>query len=279
MLVGVPQWLAEITLLRFCNRMHLVYQWTGTLYTVWGFTVLMRHPGLLNRLEAIVYPLAYGAFCMLLINKDQWQYMQFQFLGREIGGLLVLLSILAFVSALMLAAFRKRWLLSALLILIMVICGATVNPVERGIGAVTNHPISAAVSEISAQEPESCWLCTDSSFLLSNYLMANGARVLDASNFYPDREKWAIIDPDGLYEEATNRYVNYYVVLTEGENSVELTYDDLITLRLNPDTLGELGIRYLLSPHDYTELLTRYGIACEYVTGQDGNGIYRLSYD
>lgn len=29
---------------------------------------------------------------------------------------------------------------------------------------------------------------------------------------------------------------------------------------------------------DYTELLSRYGIACFYVTGQDAYGIYRLNY-
>lgn len=278
MLVGIPQWLAEFTLLRFCNRINLVYQWTATLYTVWGFSVLLRFPALLGKWEKLLYPLSYGAFYVLLINDALRQYMQIQISGIGVGRLLILLSVLAFTLILLLVAFQKKRLLSALLILLMFFCGGTVNPVERGIGALTNHPVSAAVSEIATQEPESCWLCADSMFFLPDFLMANGARVLNAMSFYPDREKWAIIDPDGLYEEATNRYAHQSVELTEGESAVELLYPDSIKLCLNPDMLKTLGIRYLFTPVDHTELLARYGIACKYVTGQDGYGIYRLDY-
>ena len=279
MLVGIPQWLAELTMLRFCNRMHLIYQWTGTLYTVWGFSVLLRYPNLMSKREKLMYPLAYGAFYVLLINDALRQYLQYQISGIDIGRVLIPLSVLVFVLILLLAAFQKKRLLSALLILLMFFCGATVNPVERGTGAVTNHPVSAAVAEIAAREPDSRWLCTDSIFILSNFLMANGARVLDATNFYPDQEKWAVIDPDGLYEEATNRYANESAEFTFGESVVEILHPDSIKLRLNPDTLKALGIRYLFTPVDHTELLARYGIDSEYVTGQDGYGIYRLQYE
>ena len=39
-----------------------------------------------------------------------------------------------------------------------------------------------------------------------------------------------------------------------------------------------LDIRYLFTTADHTELLARYGIACEYVAGQDGYRVYRLIY-
>ncbi|MCR5576083.1 MAG: hypothetical protein K6F56_03650 [Oscillospiraceae bacterium] len=279
MLAGIPQWLAELTMLRFCNRMSGVYQWTGALFSVWGFSVLLRRPKLLSKAEKLLLPPAYGACCALLISDDLRQYLHFRLYGMEIGGLLILLSVLAFLLILLCAEFQRKRLFSALLILLMVFCGGTVNPVERGIGAVVNHPVSAAVSGIAAQEPESLWLCTDSEFILSNFLMANGARVLDATNFYPDREKWAVIDPDGLYGEVTNRYANQCAELTEGDNAVELRNPDYIRLRLNPDTLRALNIRYLFTPVDHSELLEKYGINCEYVTGQDGFGIYRLRYD
>lgn len=40
-----------------------------------------------------------------------------------------------------------------------------------------------------------------------------------------------------------------------------------------------MKIRYLFTPVDHTSLLARYGIAYEYVAGQDGHGIWRLSYE
>lgn len=279
MLVGIPRWLAELTMLRFCNRMNLVYQWTAMSYTAWGFSVLLLHPALLNRREKILYPIAYGAFYVLLISDNLRKYMQFQISGIEVGRLLILLSVLAFTTILLLAVFQKKRLLSALVILLMFFCGGTVNPVERGISAVINHPVCARVSEIATQEPESRWLCTESDYFLPNFLIANGVRVLDATNFYPDQEKWAVIDPDGLYKEATNRYANQCAELTEGDNEVVILLADFIRLRLNPETLKALNIRYLFTPVDHTYLLARYGIDCQYVTGQDGYGIYRLSYD
>ena len=174
--------------------------------------------------------------------------------------------------------FQKKRLFSALLILLMFFCGATVNPLERGIGAIMNHPVSAAVSETVAREPDSRWICTDCPFYLSNFPLGIGAKVLDATNSYPDTAKWEILDPLNRYGELTNRYANQSAELTEGASSVELLDLDSIKLCLNPASLTELDIRYLFTPVDHTELLARYGIACNYVTGQDGYGIWRLDY-
>ena len=128
------------------------------------------------------------------------------------------------------------------------------------------------------REPEERWMTLDCPNWLTNFVLANGAKVLDAANFYPDVDKWAILDPAGQYGEFTNRYANEYAELTEGENTVELLGGDYIKILLNPTSLKELRINYLFSPMDYTDLLSDYGIACSYVTGQDGYGIYRLDY-
>ena len=280
LLMGFPKWLAEITLLRFCNRMHEVYGWVAVLFTVWGLSVLARRPALLRPWARLLLPLLCGAASLLVTDQPRREYFA-QFVFREIplGTLLTGLTLAGIICILYFALFRRRSLMSAALILAMLFCGATVNPIERGIGAVTNHPISAAVSEIAGREPESRWLCTNTSFILSNYLMANGAKVLNATNFYPDVEKWSVLDPDGQYAEITNRYANQSAVFTEEETSAESPSPDHVRLRLNPESLKDLGIDYLLSPVDHTELLNRYGIGCEYVTGQDGYGIYRITYD
>lgn len=280
MIIGIPKWMGEVTLLRFCNRMHEVYGWVATLFTIWGFSVLARQPDCLNIREKVLWPLAYGILWLALVNDELRRYFsQFFFSRFEIGGLLPVLAAIACTTILYLAVFQKHRLMSALTILLMLFCGATVNPIEQGIGAVTNHPVSAAISEIAEQEPEGRWICTDSPIILSNYVMANGAKVLNATNFYPDREKWALLDPENRFEDQTNRYANESAELTEKETSVELVSPDHLRLRLNPESLKELKIRYLFTPVDYSDLLAEYGISSEYVTGQDGYAIYSLGYE
>ncbi len=281
MLMGFPMWLSEITLLHFCNRMNQVYGWVAVLFTVWGMDVLLRHPDLLSRRAKLLLPPVYGAVSLLTLNQQRLDYLSnFVFHGISLGSVLIVLLLAAVLCTLYFAVFQREKLLSAALILAVLFGGATVNPVMRGIGPVTNHPISKAVAELAEAEPESRWICTDvgTFFMLSNYVSANGAVCLTATNFYPDPEKWAILDPDGKYEELTNRYANECAQLTEGETAVEMVYPDQIKLLLNPESLKKLDIRYLFSSVDYTEMLSKYGIGCTRVTGQDKYSIYRLEY-
>ena len=278
LVVGIPRSVGDITLLRFCNRMNLVYGWTAVLFTVWGFSALLQHPNMLRTAEKVVYPLAYVAIALMLIDANARDYFaQLQVAGTNVGWFALLLALLGIAVVLISAFFKQQYVLGGAFALLLVVAGATVNPIEQGSSAITNHPMSASITDIASKEPESRWLCTDCVFFLSNYVAANGARTIDATNFYPDTEKWRIVDPAGSYDELTNRYANECATLTKGENSIELIGPDYIKLYLNPETLKQLGVRYLFSPTDYTQFLLRYGIACERISGQDGYSIYRLS--
>lgn len=279
MSIGFPQWLADITLLRFCNRMYAVYGWIATLFTIWGLDVLMQNPNLLSQKVKFFLPPLYGCICLLTLDEPRMKFFSsFTFQGIPLHKFLIFLTVLGIVCTLYFAIFQKNRLLIASVTLAMLFCGATVNPLMRGIDPVVDHPISKTVAQIAETEPESRWLCTDSVFIIPNFLMANGAKVLNATNFYPDFEKWAILDSSKQYEDIYNRYANQCTELTEDDNSVELLHPDSIKILINPETLKVLGIRYLFSSIDHTELLSKYGITCAYVTGHDGYGIYRLEY-
>ena len=38
--------------------------------------------------------------------------------------------------------------------------------------------------------------------------MLNGGKTVNGTNFYPDKKKWEIIDPKGIYNEKYNRYAH-----------------------------------------------------------------------
>ena len=47
MFTGIPVWLAKISMMRFCNRIHGVYGWVAALFTIWGFSLLSKNNDLL----------------------------------------------------------------------------------------------------------------------------------------------------------------------------------------------------------------------------------------
>lgn len=281
MCVGIPLFLSKITFLNYCNRMKGVYGWLAALDTVWGIYILAKYPDILKRWQKLLYPIVYGGICFLLPDGNAKGYFEsFGTIGPiPIGAVLMVGEIFLFALILAAAFWGKRRLTGWGLAFVMVFAGASVNPVEHGIGALTDHPISQKILEIAEQEPDSLWLCTDCVFFLSNYVMANGARVLDATNFYPDTTKWAIVDPDGIYEDDTNRYANQSASLSDGtQNIVELANADHVRFILTPETLKKLGVRYLFSTVDYSQLLNAHGISCDLAAEQDGYGIYLLNY-
>lgn len=279
MFVGIPVWLAKISMMRFCNRIQGVYGWVATLFTVWGFSLLSKNNDLLSKREKILWPVAYGVFSLLLLNDNLHTYFaQFVFKKYSIGTFLPILSSIAFTIILLLAVKQQRRLMCSLMVIMMLFAGGTVNPIERGIGAVLNHPISKKISEISKNEPDSLWICAESVFIISNFAIANGAKVLSATNFYPDLKKWEIIDPDGAYNEIFNRYANIDVDIIEGKNSIQLKNVDYIKINLNPETIKKLNIKYVITTIDHTELFKKYAINCEELLEQDGYRIYLLTY-
>lgn len=282
MIAGIPVTVAKFTLLKYCNRMKGVYGWLAALYTIWGFSILAKYPDLLKRWQKILFPFLYGGICAGIQDSNTVEY--FTSIHHRafypIGTVYYSAIILLLVGILLAAFFGRKRLTACGLALVMFTAGATVNPIEHGTDALTNHPISQYISEIAEQEPEALWLCTDCTCIMPNFMMANGARVLNATNFYPDEAKWKIIDPENVYETYTNRYANQSASLADSEQTeVELISPDYIHYTLSPETLRALGIRYLLSSADYRELLNSHNIQCRRVSGQDGYEIYRLSYD
>lgn len=271
MCIGFPEWLAKLTLFKYINRMKMVYGWTATIFSCWGLYVLSRHHDVLKLWEKIVYPAIYILIYIYIYHTNGIirEYLPPKYFAAELIMFFVLL---------VFGTFAKRQLLCYMTAAMMLFCGATVNPVSRGIDAITNHPVYSIINDIAEREPEAKWLNLDSSFVVSNYIMACGAKCLDATQFLPDNEKWEVIDPDNRYEFEANRYSNQTACLTDGENSVELTSPDHIIINLNPDTVKCLGVTYIVSTFDYSTLLNSYGIIAEQIFEQDAYMVYHLDY-
>ena len=159
----------------------------------------------------------------------------------------------------------------------MVFAGGFVNPLCRGISPITNHPLSDTLQEIREEDPEARFLCVDDSWPITEFLLANGVKTINATNFYPAGD-YEIIDEKKEFTDAYNRYCHESIQLYEGDLSIEVLHTDSILIHMNPEHLKKLEIDYLLSGDDVSALLEKYGIDSTVLLEQDGRRLYKLIY-
>jgi len=130
--------------------------------------------------------------------------------------------------------------------------GMTVNPVQQGAGIVADNDLVELVNQINADNPADGQDVTivDGEWYYANLLAANGIETLNSTNAYPNFKTWKIIDPEGKYEEAYNRYAHVTVELVEDSSYFELKQPDLIKLYLSVSDLSKLNVKYVVSQRD-----------------------------
>ena len=270
MCIGFTELQAKLTLFSFNNRMQISYGFTSTVFTVWGMYCLWKYPDILTKKEKVVYPLLFLLFYATLITPELRTYV-------GLKAILVEIVIFALLFFLLIGAYRKTFMCTMAAVMLM--AGGTVNPVNLGAGAITDHPVSEAVAKISESDPDSVWMTLgDRSFVIANFVAANGGRVLNGTNFYPDFDKWVILDPTGENSDVYNRYANQDAYLTDEPTFAESPHVDSVKLNINASDLKKLGVNTLLSHQDGTDrYLEKAGIEFKKYDIQDGFSIYRLS--
>lgn len=272
MIIGFPVWLAKVTLFSYVNRMPLVYGYTATLFTLWTMSVLIKYPLKTKLWINLVYTFGFGVIYLhaASLYDDQLAVSHQAYLAWAV----------VFVLAFLLMTTRRRRLVTALMIMITAISGMTVNPIAHGTDGVTEYKIVEAAEKLNKKK-DGYWLTVnDEGGILQNILLANGSKVLNAVNFYPDYGKWKAVDPKGKYDDAYNRYAHQSVVLTDKKTSVKTLTPDSILVSLNYQDLKKWHVTYLASKSEISEKLTEYGYQYkETYHDRLGYRIYQLEYD
>lgn len=164
---------------------------------------------------------------------------------------------------------------------ISIITGATVNPIQKGISVLTDKPLAKEVKSIVSNDKENnLWITDNTVFYMPNYLLASGAKVLNSTNIYPNFELFkTVLGEDAQKQENRqiyNRYAHLTMEITNNENKVELIYQDSIKLKLTPEKVKELGIKYIVSTRDVEEFDTQK-VDFEEIYSQQGVSIFRVN--
>lgn len=237
MLVGFPELLAKITFFSYINRMDLAYGFMAVLFTVWGMSMIWKKE-IVSKKQILISLAVYVGLNVCFVGERELGYLEWWQYGVIIAGLAVL-------SYLMLSSYKKVFIIG--MISLVCISSVTINPIARGVGALFDHPLEQKMNEIAENDKDSFWLAINDRKLAS-IGVANGARMLNMVNFYPDFQKWEIVDPDGKSEYIYNRYAHINVVLSDEKTIIkEGATADVFDVELSCDDAAKWSVKYLVS--------------------------------
>lgn len=127
-----------------------------------------------------------------------------------------------------------------------------VNPVQDGMGALTDSPLRRAIDVVRrGGQGDEGWIALSADTTVRGTLTASGVNNLAGVSPYPDRTQWRILDPGLDNEEAWNRYahVSFTVAAPGAAPSFTLLGPDNLSVAVDPcaPALRSLGVRFLVT--------------------------------
>lgn len=276
--IKIPVFLAKITLLSYVTtRIQIAYGISAVLLSIWALSEISR-----QQYAGRVYSsLAAGAitfsYLLSILYTPLKHYVRLRYY-------LVVLLVLLLLNYLLLRGFKRSF--AAVMTVLALSSGATVNPVTIGLSNFYNTDLSRGIQTVRAKDPNACWISLASD-VYGGYLYANGAKDLDGTNYYPDLAKWKILDPAGKYYTTYNRYAHIEFALTNGDTSVQVNKShsiasppDIVVMNLGVNELRKLNVSYVLTTNRKVEQFDTPQIRFTSVTSKPLNGlfIYHVQY-
>lgn len=169
-------------------------------------------------------------------------------LAPELAVLLALIALCLLVAAQLAARGEDDGGALVAASLVVLLAGASVNPVQVGADALIKNPSRAAIAQVAESDPEALW-ASEYSFL-GQLCITAGAPCVNSVNTYPALERWRQVDTGASDERAYNRYAHISVVPTTAPTSFERgEWDppDTFTVRLSLADMARMGVRYYAS--------------------------------
>ena len=242
MIIGFPEWLAKITFFSYINRMKMIFGLICVFFTIWGFDSIIKYRKDINPI--------YYCFCAILFCFINALFILDGRLRVYMNSISYLFEIFIFFIILITLYFKYDRISISLLIGLLLFGSLTINPIVLGTSDIYNHPSAKKIQEIAKKDKDARWISYNS-IVPQNYIIMNGAKSINAVNFYPDKKKWKIIDSKGKYEDKYNRYAHIQIIFTDTEQdniSIENPVSaDQVQAKIRLQDLINLKVKYILS--------------------------------
>lgn len=266
-----PSILAKLTFLYTSptKRTALIFEFGCVILTVMlAKRLFSRKEKLINKNVAFVISLLIAVLTYFVAKRGVYgnTFTTFKFT--------ILLPIIFVMNYTFLSGNKKAF--AYVMIVISLFVGGYVNPISSGTDVITDTELAQTAVRISSQNPDAIWI--GESQINAQYLIANGLKVLNGINEYPNYEWIEMLDPEHKYEEVWNRYAHIAIVLDD-ETSFDLLSTDIYFLHLTYDDLKKLEIKYFYTNVKADEnRINNYGMKTLYENDVTGQYIYEIQY-
>ena len=270
MLFVWPNLLRKITLLYFSptKRTETIFQFACVILT------MLVAKKIFDKKEKIIHPVI--ALIISLIISILTYFLAQKSLYAETFTtfkLSVLIPIIFLMNYTFLSSNRQAF--GFVMIIISFLAGAYVNPVTIGIDSITNTEIAQKAVNIANENPEGIWI--GGSQINAQYLVANGIKVLNGINEYPNYDWIDIVDPNHEYEEVWNRYAHILIILDD-KTYFELLTTDVYSLHITYQDLKEMNVEYYYTNEKASEeKKKKYSLDELYGNDYTGHYIYKVN--
>lgn len=177
--------------------------------------------------------------------------------------------------------FNRNWARQILAssIVVIVLAGCCVNPVQYGARTLTDIPLISKVQSKTVIHGsggrEKVAVLADNS-VVGQALIANGVPTVNSLNAIPALDRWHRIDPDARNEWIYNRYAYIDTEVTGRKTSTfELIGADHFGVRLAVNDLPKIGVTHVLTRKDLDSLGTS-SVGLERLARVDGWNLYKV---
>jgi len=164
------------------------------------------------------------------------------------------------------------------LAILMLMIGATINPVNKGVDVIYKMPVGQKISEIIQQDKKSLWLVVNDGVALNNFPIMFGAPTINSTNVYPVLERWKKFDAEGKNFKIYNRYAHIKIIL---QNDLPTNFStnrpDFFDLNLNPADLTKLEVKYIFSRNSELENFSTQQVKIQKIFEDAGSFIYEVN--
>ncbi|NHN34275.1 hypothetical protein G9U52_31210 [Paenibacillus sp. S3N08] len=188
-----------------------------------------------------------------------------------LGDILSWITIIFFVALNYFLIRGRLYIFTVLMFIMIIVSGATVNPVAHGTASIYEKEISHQLMNIKLMKPNAKWVSVNNN-VNSQFLVALGLKTFNSVHYYPDFKSWNILDPSQEFKEVYNRFAHIKILLTDEKTSFKLIQPDLFQVHLNVMDLKKVGIDYVLSQGEFkSEILQKI-----YYSPKDNLYIYQV---
>lgn len=266
--VGFGNILSKVSLLFLCQP-ERVFLILGIIGLMLCLIILNQKEIKLQKCQIIIISL----FVIILANALIYSFSYNNYFTNT--KKLILYSIIFLMTYNLLSLNSKGF--SYVIFIITIATGITINPLNVGTDAIFGTNTSKQIIKILNEDAEdNLWIGNSSRD--SQFLIANGARVLNGVNYYPNFDMLYILDPEKKYEYVYNRYAHIEINLTKNkETEFILMYPDAYRIQLSKEDFEELGIKYYYSSKKIDEDIEKlYNLKLIFNEEYEGKYIYSV---